>query len=306
MLGATGASIVEALGATFELAIDAAAGRVDASPGAVLEASLARVAAAVAPLLAVLVVVGTLASVAQVGPLFAPRALAFSPERLDPVAGARRLVSGARAVELLKALAIMVIVVAVAIVTMRDGLRGTLALGGRGALPTLEAAGTLVRALLLRTGGALLVVAVLDVLYQRWRWLRELRMTRREVEREHAAAEGSAHTRRERARVRDELRSHGALEGARHATLLVVSPGRLAVALRFDREREDTVPEVIAKGRDALAQRMVAVAREASVPIEEDDSVARALHDLAIGREIPASLYQAVAVALHGSETTTI
>lgn len=297
--GVIGESLLDAHVATFRLALDAAAGRAAGSPGALLEASLARTAAAVAPLLFALVVTGTLAAWAAGGPLFAPGAIAWRAERLDPVRGARRIVDPRRAIEMLQALVIVALVAYVGWATLRDGLHGVLALVERDALAALRAAGTMARTLLLRAGGAVLAVAVLDVVYQRWRWHRDQRMTRREVEREHREAHGDPHLQRERERVRRELAERSELAHAARATVLVAGGG-VAVALHYDHEREDAVPEVLARARGELAVRMERAAGAAGVMIAPDAALARSLHELPAGAEIARHHYEPVAALLRG------
>lgn len=300
-LGASADGILAMHVATFELALEAAAGRLAASPGEVLEACVSLAALAIAPPIAAIVVVGTIAHVAQTGPLFAPEAISFSLEKLDPIAGAQGLFSGKRAVEMLKSAAILTIVGAVAYLTLRDGMRGTLSLTGRDAAASLAAGALLVRSLMLRVGGAMLAIAVLDVVYQRWRWMRDLRMTKEEVKREHKEAEGDPHTKQARERLRHEILAHGALEQVRKADVLVINPTHLAIALRFDEESEQAAPEVLAKGQDELAQRMIEAAREAGVPILRDVPLAQGLYELEIGEEIPEALYEAVAAVLRAA-----
>ena len=74
-----------------------------------------------------------------------------------------------------------------------------------------------------------------------------------------------------------------------------VAPPRLAIALKYDKQG---APTVTAKGRGAVAERIVAAAREAGVPIEADSHLAEALSGLELDEEIPAELYQAVAVLI--------
>ena len=301
ILGATGADVLASLLSIFRLSIDAVAGRLATAPTALLEASVGTAAAAVAPLLGALVVLGALASFVQVGPLLAGEAIAWKPERLDPIAGAKNLFTQARLVELVKTAVVLSIVLAVAWSTLRDALHGTLALGASDAQAALTAGGEIVRRLLLRVGLAMLGVAVLDVVYQRWRWNRDHRMTKDEVKREHKESEGDPHVRQERERLRHEIAAHGALENVRRADVLVVNPTHLAVALRFDEESDQSAPEVIAKGQDELARRMIAAAREAGVPVLRDVPLAQGLFELELGEEIPEALYEAVAAVLRAA-----
>jgi type III secretion YscU/HrpY family protein len=301
VLSATAVRLVDTHWSTFRLAIDAVAGRIEGGPAGILEASVSLAASAIAPLLVALVVVGTLASLVQVGPLFAPEAIAWKPDRLNPIKGAKNLFSQKRLVELLKSIAIVAIVGGVAWMTLRQGLRSVIALAGSDALATLRGTGELVRTLLLRVGGAMLGVAALDVLYQRWRWMRDLRMTKDEVKREYKDAEGDPHIKQERERLRREIATHDVLENVRRADVLVVNPTHLAIALRFDVESDQNAPEVLAKGMDELAQRMIAAAREAGVPVMRDVPLAQGLFELEVGEEIPEALYEAVAAVLRAA-----
>jgi flagellar biosynthetic protein FlhB len=92
------------------------------------------------------------------------------------------------------------------------------------------------------------------------------------------------------------------LEEVPKATVVVTNPTHYAVALRYERGAPDAkkrAPRVVAKGVDHAARRIREIAREARVPLREDPPLARALHArCAIGDEIPADLYRAVAAAL--------
>ncbi len=299
--GVAGPALVAAYEDITHLVIDAVAGRLPVGPGAVLEAAIGHAAVALAPFLLAPLAAGTLAAWVQVGPLVSMDAIAWKPERLDPLAGLAQLVSRKRALEVAKALLVLAVLFAVAIVTLRDGLRSVLALTGASVGTLAVAVGALVRTLLLRVGGALLAVGVLDVVVQRWQWLRAQRMTPAERKREHKESEGDPHTRHARDRLRHEIAQHGALEQARRADVLVVNPTHLAVALRFDEEGSQGAPEVLAKGQDELAQRMIQAAREAGVPVLRDVPLAHGLFALEEGQEIPEALYEAVAIVLRAA-----
>jgi flagellar biosynthesis protein FlhB len=297
-LVATGEAALDELRSVFALSLEAASGTLSASPGALLEAAAAHGAAAVAPVLAAATVAGTLVTFLQVGPLFSTEAVAFKPERLNPIGGLRNLFAPKQAIELLKSLLKMGVIGWVLWSCLRDGTRGALGLVGRDAGSILGTAGTIVTTLLLRAGVVLAALAVLDVLHQRWLWRERLKMTKDEVKREYKDAEGDPHAKAERDRVRQEILEHSVLERVRTASVLVVNPTHYAVALRYDEESGVEVPEVLAKGTDGLARRMIDAAREAGVPVVRDVPLARALHDLDVGDEIPEALFDAVAAVL--------
>jgi len=87
------------------------------------------------------------------------------------------------------------------------------------------------------------------------------------------------------------------IELVRRATVIVVNPTHVAVALRWD-ESEMEAPAVVASGREVLAQRIIREARRSGVPIVRDPGLARMLSDLAPGETIPEELYEAVAAIL--------
>lgn len=267
----------------------------------VLGASLTLGLTAVAPVLVAMVFAAVLGTIAQTGPIFASEAVGLDLARLNPVEGAKRIVSLRSLIELLRGLLKLVVVGAVAYVTLRDAAHGIGALSGRGVEATLETAGTLGRLLLLRVGGAMLALGILDLFYQRWQLAKDQRMSKDEVKREHKEAEGDPHAKRERERVRREIAQHDLMESVRKASVLVVNPTHLAVALRFDEDGETSAPEVVGKGQDELARRMIQVAEEAGVPVMRDVPLARGLYQLELGEEIPERLYEAVAAVLRAA-----
>lgn len=242
-----------------------------------------------------------LAGLPQTGGLFAPEALRLRWERLDPAAGLRRLLSPAgmgRA-----AFGLLVTVAALAV--------GVQVLAGRARLlsqlPRMRApaawvlgasaAGSALPPLL-----ALLAIAgAADLLLQRRRHLRNLRMTRAELERDHREDDGDPRQRAERRRL------HASLVGAPgRAACLVVNPTRLAVALAYRRGGDDP-PVVLGKGAGARAAALRREARRLGIPVVHDRALARALFRLAdVGDAIPEELYEATAAVLahvHGLST---
>src|SRR5687768_10075930 len=243
-LAASGPYALERLRETFTLVFRAAAGDLGSNPGATLEAGAALGAQAILPVLIFALAAGTLAAFVQVGPLVTLQPLAPSLGRLDPLKGAGNLFSQRQAIELIKSLLKIAIVGYVGYLTLRDGLRGIVSLATRDADAALAATGTMVVSLLLRTGGAMAAIAILDVLYQRWRFARDQRMTKEEVKREHKESEGDPHAKQHRERMHREILAHAAVEEVRRADVLVVNPTHLAIALRYDEEGDAEAPEV--------------------------------------------------------------
>jgi len=300
VLWATGESALEELAASWELSIASIGGGTGAAVGA-LEAAAGLTLSIVAPILAVAVVVAALTQVLQTGPLLTTEPLSPKLERLDPIAGMKRIFSQKSFFELAKSIAIVVVVTVVVVLTLEGSLRGVVGLVGRDAMAALGAGGVLTVRLLLRVGAAMAAIAAIDVVYQRWRYRQDQQMTKHEVKREHKEAEGDPHLKRERERVHREIVAHDVLESVRDADVLVVNPTHLAVALRYDADSELDAPEVVAKGQEGLAGRMIQAAEAAGVPIMRDMPLARSLFELEVGVAIPERLYEAVALVLRAA-----
>lgn len=148
--------------------------------------------------------------------------------------------------------------------------------------------------------GALLLLAwgAMDLLRQRRRYLRDLRMTRQEVREEHRQNEGSPEVKMRIRRLRRELLRRRMMSEVPKATAVIVNPTHYAVALRYD-QNSMPAPAVVAKGKNYLALRIREKAAEHRVPVVENPPLARALYQqVEVGQEIPVSLYRAVAEVL--------
>ncbi len=267
----------------------------------VLERAGAVLVAASAPLVLGAMIAGASVAYVDGGPIFALSKVAPDPARLDPVKGAEQLFSRERFVELLKSAVGMAALFAVAASTLVEALPSLVRLASRTPAYALPVLGTLLERLMLRSLGALAVLAAVDVVLSRRAHRKKLRMTRDEVRREHKESDGDPQLKAERERQHRQILEHSVLESVRRADVLVVNPTHLAIALRFDEESEQNAPEVVAKGEDHLAQRMIQAAREAGVPVMRDIPLARSLYELELGDEIPEVLFDAVAAVLRAA-----
>jgi len=145
---------------------------------------------------------------------------------------------------------------------------------------------------------AFVLVAAVDFLFQRWHHTKNLKMSKDEVKREYKEMEGDPQIKGQRKQFHMEIMNENMLDRVRKSTVLVTNPHRLAVALYYDHD-ETPLPMVLAKGENILAERMIAVAREAGVPIMENVPLARALlSDAELEQYIPADLIEPVAEVL--------
>lgn len=131
--------------------------------------------------------------------------------------------------------------------------------------------------LLLTSAGAFTLIAALDYLYQRYKWLNEHKMSIEEVKREYKESEGDPMVKSQRKQLHRELLNQNAVDNVRRAKVLVVNPTHFAVALDYDKEKTP-FPVILAKGEGNLALRMIEAAKEAGVPVMRNVPLARALY----------------------------
>lgn len=234
-----------------------------------------------------------LVGVVQSGGLFAPEAIRLRWERLDPAAGLGRLLSPAGLARAAFGTAVACAALALGLVHLADRaallsqvprMRAGAAVG-----EAARAVGSTLPALL-----ALLAAAGLgDLLLQRHRNMKALRMTRAELERDRREDDGDPRQRAERRRL------HASLAGAPpRPTCLVVNPTRLAIAIAYRRGGEDP-PVVLGKASGRRAAALRREARRLGIPVVHDRALARALFRLAdVGEAIPEELYEATAAVL--------
>jgi flagellar biosynthetic protein FlhB len=253
----------------------------------------------VAPVFALLLIVGIGASLLQTGPVFSFEPLKPDFSRINPAAGLKRLFSTRLLFEAAKNLLKLALfgyalyAILLDLMPLAVGLAQT----HPGAYPRLglEAVG----ALMLKLGLVMLAVALLDVGYVRREFAKKMMMSRREMRDEMKRREGDPKVKSRIRELQREMRKRSqALKRVPEADVLITNPTHVAVALRYRRE-ELPAPQVIAKGAGELAARMKRLARRHGVPVVEDRPLARRLFLRgALDAPIPQAEYPRVAQVL--------
>jgi flagellar biosynthetic protein FlhB len=218
--------------------------------------------------------------------------------RLSPLSGLKRIFSVRGLVELAKAFLKFLLVAAVAVVFLWLHTDDLLALGSQPIASAVGNALTLSGNAFLLLAGSLAIIAAIDVPFQLWQHSQSLKMTRHEIREEMKESEGSPEVKGRIRQVQEALARRRMMQEIPKADVIVVNPTHFAVALRYDDKRM-RAPIVVAKGADEIAAKIREVAGEHLIPIFEAPPLARALYrHVAIGGEVPASLYVAVAQVL--------
>ena len=146
---------------------------------------------------------------------------------------------------------------------------------------------------------ATIVLVSLDLVWARFHWRREMRMTKQEIKDEFKQAEGDPILKsRMRSLARDRARNT-MLAAVPKATLVIANPTHFAIALKY-KQGEDAAPTVLAKGQDLIALKIREIAEKNDVPVVEDKALARSMYDVAqIDRMIPAEFFRPVAEIIY-------
>lgn len=144
----------------------------------------------------------------------------------------------------------------------------------------------------------MLVIAIVDLVYTRWKYKEDLKMTKSEVKDEHKQAEGDPQVKNKQRQKMAEVMKRRMMQDVPKADVIITNPTHIAVALKYN-ALEAPAPVVVAKGADRVAEKIKEIARNSGVPIRENKPLARALYKtVEIGDTIPEDLYQAVAAVL--------
>jgi len=253
---------------------------------------------AMSPLLAAMAVASVAASIAVGGVVFAPGAIEFRFNQLNPISGLGRLFNGRSMVRLVTSIAELILVGMIAWYYLWGKVPVLASLRWAWSDQLLAAIAGIILGLLIRIGIALLVVAAADAFYQKWKYQDDLKMTRQEVKQERKESEGSPEVKSRIRRIQLETAAKRMLQEVPKATVVLVNPTHVAVALRYEPKTMDA-PVMVAKGADLLAERIREIARAYGVPIISRPELARTIFStVEPGQPIPEGLYVAIAEVL--------
>ncbi len=250
------------------------------------------------PLAAILLVAALAAPLAVGGWMFVPHMASFKPERLSPLGGFGRMLSMASLVELAKVMLVALLLAAVGGWFVYTRMPEFAQLAHESLPAALAHFGTLLALGFGTLVATLAATAAIDVPFQIFRHRSKLKMTLEEVRRENKETEGDPHIKARIRSLQRELARKRMMAAVPKADVVVTNPTHFAVAIKY-LEGRHAAPVVVAKGADAVADKIKELARSHSVPQLEAPPLARALYrHVEIGAEIPAALYTAVAQVL--------
>lgn len=235
------------------------------------------------------------ASYLQFGLLWSAESMMPSLDKISPLAGFKRIFSLRSVTELIKGILKIGVVAAVVSAFVMPSVGDLHRLIGMDMIQLLAVISDKVHILLIGVFTVMAVIATADILYQRYEYLKNLRMSRQELRDEFKQTEGDPLVKGRLRQLRMERARRRMMGEVPNADVVVTNPTHYAVALKYDQSAM-SAPKVVAKGTDKVAQRIREVATDAEVPIIENPPLARGLYAaVAIDQEIPPEYYKAVA-----------
>lgn len=260
--------------------------------------TVAGLAGQLLPVFGLMLVAAIVVNLAQVGFLFLPNKVQPDITKIDPLKGAKRLFSMQSVARLVFGLFKVLVVASVAYVSLYSEKETIL---GLAALSVSEVTAYITQLLLwttIKIGVALLILAILDYAFQRWKHEQDLKMTQQEVREEMRNLEGDPQIAARRKAVQRQLAMDRLSDTVPNADVVVTNPTELAIAIQYDPVEMDA-PLVVAKGAGVLAQRIRRLALENGIPIVEKKPLAQALYrEVEVGKSVPHQRYAAVAEVL--------
>ncbi|MBF0236093.1 MAG: flagellar biosynthesis protein FlhB [SAR324 cluster bacterium] len=250
------------------------------------------------PFALMVIVVGIMSSVLQVGLNLSLKTLEPKVSKISPLSGFKRLFSMQAFAEFLKSLFKLLVIGYIGFVTFEEEIPQLTSLSTLSFPEIMKYNISAIFAIAGKIVLALVILAVLDFFYQRWDLEQKLKMTKQEVKEEMKQQEGDPQLKSKIRQIQREMSNARMMQEVPKADAIIVNPTHYAVAIRYDREIM-IAPEVIAKGVDFIALRMRTIARENEVPILERPQLARDLYgSVEMGQAIPDQFYKAVAEVL--------
>lgn len=251
-----------------------------------------------APFVLLIGFIAVLSKVLQVGLMWTLKPMKPDFKKMSPIKGVQRIFSSRGVVEMLKGVMKILIVGFIGYFTLKAEIPAFLLLTDQDITATVAAITSISLKMAMRAAIAILILAIFDFVYQKWKHNKEIMMTKQEVKEETKQTEGDPLI---KAKIRDiqlKMSFNRMLKSVPDADVVVVNPVHVSVALKYN-GLTDAAPKVVAKGQRKLAAKIKEIAMENDVPIVEQPELARALFRATeVGWEIPEEFFQAVAEVL--------
>jgi flagellar biosynthetic protein FlhB len=250
------------------------------------------------PLFAAIFITAILSNIMQVGFILSGESIIPKLSKISPIKGIERLFSKQAFMEFMKSLLKLIIVGGVAFLTVKGEMNNFALLGDMELNSIFVYILKIFFKIFIRCSLAMIILVVIDYVFQRWEFENRIKMTKQEVKDEFKKSEGDPLIKSRIKSIQMEMARKRMMQDVPEADVVITNPTHLAVALKYDSSTM-SAPKLIAKGSRKIAEKIKEIASEHGIPILENKELARNLYSLVeIGQEIPPALYQTVAELL--------
>ncbi len=250
------------------------------------------------PVMLAIILFALISNFAQVGFTVSWKAIEPKLSRLDPINGFKQKFSSRAIVEFVKTLVKVGVISMVAYYSIKGELTEISLLYDYSVGQILLFILKVSFWIFIKVCLIMIVVALLDYAYQKWKFLDDQKMTKKELKDETKQTEGDPMVKSRIRQLQHETARKRMMAAVPDADVVVTNPTRLAIAIKYDGKEMDA-PQVLAKGAGAVAENIRRIAKQNDVPLVEDKQLARNLYSIVdIGQAVPMELYQAVAELL--------
>lgn len=251
-----------------------------------------------APVVGGITVISLVIQIYQVGFFWSMEPLGPHFGKIFSLSGFTKLISPTSLLEIVKSVLKMVVVGMVAYKVVGKHYQEYLLLADMELLQFCQLLFSVSMEVIIKSSIILLIIGIADLVYQKRKNHKELKMSKQEVKDEARSSEGDPHIKGKIKSLRMQMHKNLMMKELPKATVVITNPTFIAIAIKYE-QGVDTAPVVLAKGKRLIAERIREVAKENHIPIVEDKPLARSMFDVAeVGEEIPQEFFAAVAEIL--------
>lgn len=254
----------------------------------------------IAPILFLAFLTSIIGDFIQVGPLFATKTIEPKFSKLNPASGFKNIFFSIKTYfELAKNIVKVLVLGTVAFFVFKDHVPTLLTLCAmENTFAIIYEFGKMIIDFVTKAGILFIIIAGADYLFTRWKFLKDQKMSFKEIKDEYKNTEGDPYLKANLRQKRQQMLQQTMQDAVPDADFIVTNPVHVAVALKYNTE-EMEAPKLLAKGTELFAKKIIEIAKEHGIPVVENPPIARAIFRFVeVNREIPPELYKAVAEIL--------
>ncbi|WP_461205726.1 flagellar biosynthesis protein FlhB [Clostridium sp. DL1XJH146] len=219
-------------------------------------------------------------------------------KKLNPIEGFKKIFSKKALFGLLKNLAKLALVTYISYSFIKDNIFEIQGIALTSVYNFYTYLGDILGGFISRVATILVIIGIIDFVYQKYDFKKSLKMTKHEVKEEYKEVEGDPIIKSQRKQKQKQLAMNRMMADVEKADAVIVNPTHISVAIRYD-EKEESAPRVLAKGADNIALKIRTIAKEKNIPIVENKPLARLLYKkVKVGQQVPVEYYGALAEIL--------